>query len=397
MRQMATHVYAWSQYQPERRLDAHGHFAQDAPGTGGVLIDPVAFTDGDEAHVRELGGVAAVVLTRPERAGAAVSCRDAFGCPVLVPRGLAAPQELEGLEPFAPGASLPGGLRTVAAPEGPAAAPAGWPTVVAFYHGPSGTGILGGAVAGAPAGALSVTAGDVAGDVAGGLAGAGGAEDVGDPASSARGLRALLGLWLRPPGRVLVPEGEPVLRDGERALQDLVYRHDPAACLLRPAELVWQAPWGTGERFGRHSAECSRVLGLRVLDFEVTAVPPGKQSTLLHRHDGLEEAFVVLAGAGELVTEHGAFPVRAGDVLGFPPRYQVAHAFRNTGAGELRLLSLGAFAEPAEAVALAEYPESGKQFQWVPGKFRRFYLPERLNVDYWEGERLDERPPAGAT
>ncbi len=43
------------------------------------------------------------------------------------------------------------------------------------------------------------------------------------------------------------------------------------------------------------------------------------------------------------------------------------------------------------------YPESGKQFQWVPGKFRRFYLPERLNVDYWEGERLDERPPAAAT
>ena len=134
-----------------------------------------------------------------------------------------------------------------------------------------------------------------------------------------------------------------------------------------------------------------------MLDFEVTVVPPGRENTLLHRHDGLEEAFVVLQGEGVLVTEGGAFPIRTGDVLGFPPRYQVAHAFRNTGAGDLRLLALGAFAEPAEAVGLAEYPESGKQFQWVPGKFRRFYLPQEVNVDYWEGERIhvreDELPP----
>ncbi|HEX2513795.1 MAG TPA: cupin domain-containing protein [Chloroflexota bacterium] len=395
MRQLATHAYAWSHSLPRHRLAAHGHFVQAAPGEAGVLIDPVPFGEGDEAQVRELGGVTAVLVLRPERAQRGAAYRDLFGCPLLAPQGLGVPGGLGAVEPFPPGASLPGGLRVVAAgaPAGEVAPP-GWPAVVALYHGPSGAGILGGAVAGDPAGSLSLTADESP------PAGGGTAQQVaGAAADRARGLRALLGLWLRPPGRVLVPEGEPVLRDGERALQDLVYRHDPAACLLRPEELVWQDPRGKGTRFERRSGECSRPLGLRVLDFEVTVVPPGRENTLLHRHDGLEEAFVVLQGEGVLVTESGAFPIRTGDVLGFPPRYQVAHAFRNTGAGDLRLLALGAFAEPAEAVGLAEYPESGKQFQWVPGKFRRFYLPQEVNVDYWEGERIDlredELPPPG--
>jgi uncharacterized cupin superfamily protein len=189
--------------------------------------------------------------------------------------------------------------------------------------------------------------------------------------------------------RVLVAQGEAILRDAERALQDLVYRHDPAAFLLRPDELAWQAPRTKGSRFSRRSAECSRLLGLKALDFEVTTVPPGKQNTLLHRHDGVEEAFVVLDGEGEVQTEGGVFPVRTGDILGFPPRYQVAHAIRNTGERVLRFLSFGAWTEPAEAVGLAEYPESGKQLQWAPGKYRLLYLPENLRVDYWEGERLD--------
>jgi uncharacterized cupin superfamily protein len=397
MRQLATHAYTWSHTRPGGRLAAHGHFVQAAPGEAGVLIDPVPFGDGDEGHARELGGVGAVLLLRTERAQLAAEYRERFGCPLLAPRGLAVPGGLGTVEPFAPGAVLPGGLRVAGAgtPAGEVTPP-GWPAVVALYHGPSGAGILGGAVVGDPAGSLSLTAGESP------PPDGGTAQQIADPAAGqARGLRALLGLWLRPPGRVLVPEGEPVLRDGERALQDLVYRHDPAACLLRSEELVWQDPRSKGTRFERRSGECSRPLGLRVLDFEVTVVPPGKQNTLLHRHDGLEEAFVVLAGEGELVTEAGVFPIRTGDVLGFPPRYQVAHAVRNTGTGELRLLALGAFAEPAEAVGLAEYPESGKQFQWVPGKFRRFYLPQEVNVDYWEGERIDlredELPPGQAT
>ena len=63
---------------------------------------------------------------------------------------------------------------------------------------------------------------------------------------------------------------------------------------------------------------------------------------------------------------------------------------QTTGAAELRMLSFGANPPPDEAAGLAEYPESNKQLQRLgPGRSRSFYLPERLDVDYWEGERLD--------
>jgi uncharacterized cupin superfamily protein len=371
MKALAPRVSQWSRYVAERRRDANGIFVQGAPGTPGALIDPVPFHQGDEAEVWERGGVGAVVLTRADRMTEAKRCGATFGCPVLVPRGASwsggasRSDRAQGTTPYGAREDLPGGLQVVAAGEAPA-----------LFHGPSGTAILGGGVVGAPAGELSLELVDGAAEP--------GSET--GPAQTTRALRGVLGFLLR---RVLVAEGEPVLREAERAVQDLVYRHDRAAFLLRPDELVWQAPRGKGSRFLRRSAECSRLLGLKVLDFEVTAVPPGKTNTLLHRHDGLEEAFIILEGEGEVLTGEGALPVRAGDVLGFPPRYGVAHAIHNTGEGEMRMLAFGVLAEPGEAVGLAEYPESGKQFQWVPGRFRRFYLPADLDVDYWEGERLD--------
>jgi uncharacterized cupin superfamily protein len=366
MRQLAPLVYEWSQYQPDRRMHANSHFVQAKAGEAGVLVDPVPFHGGDGDQVRELGGAAAVVLTRGDRLAEAARCREAFGCPVLVPMGSSAATAVEGAERFAPDTTLPAGLQPIAWSEAP------WPGAVSFYHQPSGTIIVGEGIVGAPAGALSLSLDD--------------GRDEKAAERAARSLRPLLSSWVQ---RVLVAEGEAVLREPERALQDLIYQHDPAAFLLRPEELVWTPPREKGSRFSRRSAECSRLLGLKTLDFEVTTVPPGKQNTLLHRHDGVEEVFIILGGEGEVQTEHGLFAVRAGDVLGFPPRYQVAHAIRNTGDGELRFLSFGAWTGPGEAVGLAEYPESNKQLQRMPGKARIFYLPENLQVDYWEGERLD--------
>jgi len=374
---LAPLVHVWSRYVPDRGLDAHGHFLQAAPETPGVLVDPVPFNEGDAAQAEALGGVAGVVVTRPDarRLAEAGRCRDVFGCPLFVPAGMPGAGETRAHQPLLPGTALPGGLLVAAPPEA-AGPPPGWPLVVPLFHPPSGSALAGGAVTGAPAGRLSL---DLPPDSAPAAA-----------AGAARGLRSLLAFWLR---RVLTGAGEPVLRDADGALQELVYRHDPAASILRRDELVWQPLRGQGNRFLRRSAECSRPLALRTLDFELTAVPPGRQNTLLHRHDGVEEAFLVVEGEGELLTEAGAFPIRAGDVLGFPPRYPVAHAVRNTGDAELRFFAFGALAEPADAVGLCEYPESNKQFQFVPGRPRRFYLPEEQDVDYWAGERVDEPGP----
>jgi uncharacterized cupin superfamily protein len=172
------------------------------------------------------------------------------------------------------------------------------------------------------------------------------------------------------------------------ALQDLVYRHDPAAFLLRPEEAHWSAPRGAGRRYRLRSAEGSRLLGLTAIDFEWSAVAPGCENYPLHRHDGVEEVFVVLEGEGELRTERGTVPIRAGDVLGFPPRHQVAHAIRNTGPGELRFLAVGS--PGAERLDMTDYPESGQHSETAAfGKRRRFFLPDRVQVGYWEGVATD--------
>jgi uncharacterized cupin superfamily protein len=331
-----------------------------------VLVDPVPFYDGDAAQIADLGGVAAVVVTLPDRAEAALRCRDEVGCPVLAVPGLPGLGDAQA-QPLTTGSSLPAGLAAVALP---AEAPPREADVAALFHAPSGSVLVSGAVAGVPAGALTLQ----------------GADDA-QAAQVARRLRAVLAHPIR---RVLVADGEPLLRDAEGAVQELVFKHDPAAFLLHADELVWQAPRGMGTRFLRRSGECSRLLGLRTLDFEVTVVPPGKQSTLMHSHAGYEELFVILEGEGEVQTERGTFPIRAGDALGFPARNHPAHGIRNTGSRDLRMLSFGADPPPDEAAGIAEYPEANKLSAWLgPGKLRRFYLPDRLDVDYWEGERLE--------
>jgi uncharacterized cupin superfamily protein len=78
-------------------------------------------------------------------------------------------------------------------------------------------------------------------------------------------------------------------------------------------------------------------------------------------------------------------------VLGFPPRYQVAHAFVNTGDRPLRYFAFGA---RAAALEMVDYPASGKRSEGTAyGKYRRFYPPARTDVPYWENEPADE-PPA---
>ena len=146
-------------------------------------------------------------------------------------------------------------------------------------------------------------------------------------------------------------------------------------------------------------AECAALLGLKTLEFDVAEVPPGKQSGQLHRHDGEEECFIILSGKGEVLTSiaplEGAQPylptqalaIEAGDVLGFPPRYQVAHAFRNSGDEPLRYLAFGA---PAETLDMVDYLETGIRMERTPyGKRARFTLPEERAVPYWDQVRTE--------
>ena len=362
MKQITPEIWTWSHYQPQRRLDRNGHFVQQAPGEAGVLIDPVPFREGDEELVRERGGVAAVLLTGGSKAHEAGQAVQLFHCPILAPRPAAATPNGGQIRPIDAGALLPADLRAIPLPS-----PQGGGEL-AFYHGPSSSLLVGSALVGAPAGQVSLAPSVPAAEAAG----------------AARGLRALLA---RPFARLLLGEGDSLLRDPIRALQDLLYRHDPAAFLLRPEELHWREPFQHGQRFHEEFADCSRLLGLTAHDFDLCVIPPARGNHPLHRHDGIEELYYVVAGQGEVRTEQGAFAVAAGDVFGFPPRYQIAHRLRNTGEGDLRFLS---FAAPAERLDMCDYPESGQRYEGTAyGKRRRFFLPERVNVGYWEGTPTD--------
>jgi uncharacterized cupin superfamily protein len=264
------------------------------------------------------------------------------------------------VEAFDGEAALPAGVRAI-----PLLTP-GRASEAAFFHPPTGSLVLGDAVVGAPAGQLGLR----------------GSTELGP---AARALRPLLaGLRM---ARLLVGEGQSILSASARAIQDLLYRHDLMAFLLHQEDLQWREPRTGGRRYSIRSAECSRLLGLTAIDFEMSGIAPGCENYPLHRHEGTEELFIVLEGEGEVRTEHGAFAIRAGDLLGFPPRYEVAHAIRNTGASELRLLSFGA---RAEQLTGCDYPDSGQRAEGTSyGKSRRFFLPARVNVGYWEGVQTE--------
>ena len=375
MKQLDARWFQWSRYDAARRRDENGYFLAGVDGKPGVLIDPVSFVEGDEAHVAELGGVEAVVVTGPSRLEAARACAVRFGVKLHAPGDAS-----EGEVGYSDEESLPSGLASLISHRTPDG------SYAALVHGNTRTVLAGELVVGGPDGALELEL------PSGGAVGT---------AAVARALAGTLAIHVR---RVFVTRGISVLKEGDRALLDLAYRHDPTAFLLRASELRWdpppsQEPFTLGSRFGVRFAECAPRIGLKVLEFDMAEVPPGKQSVQLHRHDGEEECFIIVSGKGEVLTTTApldghqphlptlATPIEAGDVLGFPPRYQVAHAIRNTGTEPLRYLCFGA---PVETLDLYEYPETGVRTEVTRfGKRARFIPPKEAAIPYWDGVRTE--------
>ena len=384
MKHITAELFEWGRYEPLGRLDRNGWFVVGKVGEPGVVVDPVPLNEGDREHIQELGGVAAVVLTGDlgDQAREAAWWQREAGCAVYAPEaavkvlGEAVLTDVRGYKAWD---QLPGGLIPIAVPnavpEMMADAAQGEAARMALFHRGSRAWLVGSLLVGAPVGTLSLPAEVLEGGVE-------------RTAAAARGLRTLLGVWME---RVLVGRGTSICREVTAPLQDVVYRHDPEAFVLRPGEATFGPPFEGGTGYGRRSAEYARLLGLKTLDFDLQEVMPGRRSTGVHRHDGEEEAFVILSGEGEVhVLPPGEkavrrVPVAAGDVVAFPPRYQIAHSFKNTGTEPLRFFAFSALS--GEAVGMIDYPLSGKHLEYTDyGKMRRYFLPERVNVPYFEGE-----------
>ena len=375
MKQIAPLLHMWSEYLTTERLDRNGYFAQAAPGESGALVDPVPFQAGDPEQLQELGGVAAIVLTGSDETPArvAASLQHDLGWAVFAPAAAAEALThfgLAGVHAYDEAERLPGGLTAYTSCAGSSGC-------AALLHSAGSAWLIGNLGAGTPAGALSLP------DSKAGAT---------ERAQAARAMRRLLAFGF---DRLLMSRGMPVLRDASRVLQDLVFQEDPEACIVRPSDVAFGPGRQHGTGYGRRDAAYARLIGLETLDFDLSEAQPGRRSTPVHRHDGYEECFVVLSGVGEVhvlrsgETELQRIPIEAGDIIAFPPRYQIAHSFKCTGSEPLRFLGFGAQGE--ERVGVVDYPLSGKRFTfaWPSGKAYRYYLPEQRDVPYFENEPED--------
>lgn len=78
-------VLAWSRFDEGRNLDFHGWLW--AGPEGGVLIDPVAMSPHDRAHLGKLGGARWIVITNSDHVRAAPELARELGAQVAGPAG----------------------------------------------------------------------------------------------------------------------------------------------------------------------------------------------------------------------------------------------------------------------------------------------------------------------
>jgi mannose-6-phosphate isomerase-like protein (cupin superfamily) len=70
---------------------------------------------------------------------------------------------------------------------------------------------------------------------------------------------------------------------------------------------------------------------------------PAGASEGMHRHEGVEEVYYVMNGAGEVTVGRESVPIAKGDAV--PIRLNETHSFRNTGSDDLEFMILGIAAQ----------------------------------------------------
>ena len=152
-----------------------------------------------------------------------------------------------------------------------------------------------------------------------------------------------------------------------------------------PRPLEYCPPLAAAQRFDASTARLGKLLGLKKIGVNVTAVAPGKAAYPFHSHRANDELFLVLAGSGELRLGSARHAVKEGDLIGCPAGdASAAHPLRNTGSSELRYLAIATAIDPE----VCEYPDSGKigtySAQDDTGLYHRSWQADL--VDYWLGE-----------
>jgi uncharacterized cupin superfamily protein len=91
---------------------------------------------------------------------------------------------------------------------------------------------------------------------------------------------------------------------------------------------------------GRVKRPLGDFFGLHNFGVNLTRLPPGVQSALLHRHSRQDELVYVLEGSPTLVTDDGETELRPGMCAGFPAG-GAAHQLVNRTNGDVVYLEVG--------------------------------------------------------
>ena len=348
-------MFCWSVFSEPRQIDFNGHLW--VRGEGNVLIDPVAMSESDPHQFDRLGGAVLIVLTNADHEREAAFFRARTGASVVVHSDDADALSVDVDRMVEDGEEIVPGLETIHLRHGKS------PGEIALYWPARRLVLAGDLVVGAPLGRLSLLMND----------------KLADPPRAALDLRKILA---RPFDAILVGDGHSIMHGArEKLLECLERREDIYINKVNVEELPWlEAIDRPG--YSWQAKDIDPLVGGRRLGYQFVRLPQGESICPLHFHHFGEEMFYAVEGTCTLRTPRGDWPVRAGDVIAFPPGPSGAHAFINEGSGECVLLALG------EQLAhdVCEYPNSRKINVFAKRATGDAIYQTGDCVSYWEGE-----------
>lgn len=116
---------------------------------------------------------------------------------------------------------------------------------------------------------------------------------------------------------------------------------------------------------GRVKRQLGDAFGLSRFGVNLTVLPPGALSALLHRHTEQEEFIYILSGHPTLRTDAGEVPLEPAMCVGFPA-HGAAHQLINQTAEDVHYLEVG----DRSATDRGEYPEDDLAAAWSEGGWR---------------------------
>jgi len=116
---------------------------------------------------------------------------------------------------------------------------------------------------------------------------------------------------------------------------------------------------------GRVKRQLGDAFALSRFGVNLTVLPPGAQSALLHRHTEQEEFVYILSGNPTLRTDRGEFPMEPGMCIGFTAG-GIAHHFVNHTEADIHYIEVG----DRSVTDQGEYPEDDLAAEWSEAGWR---------------------------